>query len=120
MSYEANLFVKKVKVLHLMNRKYLWETIKLNIEIKSKKEFEDYIIKKLNSSLKYLNHEIEPSNLQMPILYLILKGKRPSKSCKINEKDLRKKISENFPILDVQIYKRFQIKLRTLDNYILT
>ncbi|MFX1569638.1 MAG: exonuclease SbcCD subunit D [Promethearchaeota archaeon] len=116
----SDKFVKKVKVLHLMNRKYLWETIKLNVEIKTKKKFEEYIINALNSSLKYLNYEIEPSNLQMPTLYLILKGKKPSKSCKVNEKDLRIKISEKFPIVDVQIYKKFQIPLRTLDNYILT
>jgi len=113
-------FVKRVKVLHLMNRKFVWETIKLNVEIGNKKKFEEYIINKLNSSLKFLNHEIKPSNFQMPILYLILKGKEPSKSCKINEKELRRKISETFPIVDVQIYKKFQIPLRTLDNYILT
>ncbi|MFW9901354.1 MAG: hypothetical protein ACFFDY_08700, partial [Candidatus Thorarchaeota archaeon] len=113
-------FVKRVKVLHLMNRKFVWETIKLNVEIRNKKKFEEYIINKLNSSLKFLNHEIKPSNFQMPILYLILKGKEPSKSCKINEKELRRKISETFPIVDVQIYRKFQIPLRTLDNYILT
>ena len=116
----SDKFVKKVKILHLMNRKYLWETIKLNTEITNKKKFEDYVINKLNSSLKYLNHELEPSDLQMPILYLILKGIEPSKSCKINDKDLRRKISESFPIVDVQIYKKFQVPLRTLDNYILT
>jgi len=113
-------FAKKVKVLHLTNRKYVWEAIKVNLEIRNKKNFEEFIIDKLRSSLKYLNHDINPSNPQMPILYLILKGKEPSKSCKINEKDLRRKICDSFPIIDVQIYKKFTIPRRTLDNYILT
>ncbi len=112
-------FVKKVKVLRLINRKYIWETIKVNFEIRNKKNFEEFIIDELNPSLKYLNHNINPSNPQMPLLYLIIKGKEPSKSCKINEKDLKKKICETFPIIDVQIYKKFKTPLKTLDNYIL-
>ncbi len=55
----------------------------------------------------------------MPLLYLNIKGKGPSKSCKINEKDLKRKICETFPIIDVQIYKKFKTTLRTLENYIL-
>jgi len=50
---------------------------------------------------------------------LIIKGNQPSKSCKINEKGLRRKICDTFPIIDVQIYKKFKTTLRTLDNYIL-
>jgi len=55
----------------------------------------------------------------MPILYLILKGIKHSKLCKINEKDLRKQICDNFPIVDVKIYQKFRNPLKTLDNYIL-
>ncbi|MBA7609932.1 hypothetical protein ES703_17132 [subsurface metagenome] len=55
----------------------------------------------------------------MSILYLILKGREPSKSCKIKEKDLRSKICNKFPIVDVKIYQKFVTSLKTLDNYIL-
>lgn len=111
-------FVKQVKTIRLTNRKYLWETIYLNLEFRNKKDIEELIIKKLKSSLKYLNYDIHPSNPQMPVLYLILKGIEPSKLCKINEKNLRKKICENFPIVDIKIYQKFRKSLKTLDNYI--
>ena len=113
-------FVKKVKILRLLNRKSIWETIKIKFEIRNKEDLQQFIIDKLNSSLKYLNRNITPSNPHMPILYLILRGKQPSKSCKINEKDLSRIICERFPIVDVQIYKKFEQTLRTLDNFILT
>ncbi|MFX1601585.1 MAG: exonuclease SbcCD subunit D [Promethearchaeota archaeon] len=119
-SKKSGKFVKEVKKIRLINRKYLWKTIKFSIEMRSKNDIEAYIMEKLSSSIKYLNFDIHPSNPQMPILYLILKGREPSKSCKMNEKDLRKKICNTFPIVDVRIYQKFESSLRTLDNYILS
>ncbi len=116
---KSEKFTKLVKILHLINRRYIWETIKVDFEIRAKKDLEDYIIKRLHSYLKYLNHDIDPSNPHMPILYLILKGMEPSKSCKFNEKELRGKICNIFPIVDVKIYKKYKTPLKTLDNFIL-
>ncbi len=113
-------FVKKVEIIQLVNRKYLWETICINFEMRNKHEIEKFIINKLKSSLKYLNYDFHPSTPQMPILYLILKGIKPLKSCKINKKDLSLKICNKFPIVDVRIYQKFVKSLKTLDNYILT
>ena len=118
-SKELQEFVKKAKIFRLINRKYIWETIQLNFEYRNKNNLENFIINKLNSSLKYLNCNINPSNPQMPVLLLLLKGKQPSKLCKINEKELRRKICNIFPVVDVRIYNKFEIILRTLDNYIL-
>jgi len=112
-------FVKKVKIFRLINRKYIWETIQLNFEYRNKNDLENYLINKLNSSLKYLNRNINPSNPQMPVLLLLLKGKEPPKLCKINEKELRRKICNLLPVVDVRIYKKFEMILKTLDNYIL-
>ncbi|MFX1571660.1 MAG: exonuclease SbcCD subunit D [Promethearchaeota archaeon] len=112
-------FNKQVKKIRLKNREYLWHTIHLNYEIRNKQEFEIFIINKLKSSLKYLDYDIHPSNLHMPLLYLILKGIPPSKSCKITEKDLRTKICDTLPIVDVMIYQKYVNSLKTLDNYIL-
>jgi len=113
-------FVKKVEIIQLVNRKYLWETIYINFEMRNKHEIEKFIIDKLKSSVRYLNYDFHPSTPQMPILYLILKGIEPSKLCRINEKDLRIKICEILPIVDVRIYQKFVKSLKTLDNYILT
>ncbi|MFX1418179.1 MAG: exonuclease SbcCD subunit D [Promethearchaeota archaeon] len=118
-SNRFNKFVKKVKIINLVNRKYLWETIHLDYDFRNKKYIESIIVDKLSSSLKSLNYEIHPSNPQMPILYLVLKVKTFSKSCKINEKELRRKICEIYPIVDVKIYQKFEKSLKTLDNYIL-
>jgi hypothetical protein len=53
----------------------------------------------------------------LPILYLIIKGTRPK--CKINEKDLRKKLSAELPILDSKIYQKFNESIRTIDQYMI-
>ena len=119
-SKKFDRFVKKVEIIQLVNRKYLWETIYINFEMRNKHEIEKFIIDKLKPSLKYLNYDFHPSAPQMPILYLILKGIEPLKSCRINEKDLRIKICEMLPIVDVRIYQKFVTSLKTLDNYILT
>ncbi len=74
-SKELQEFVKKAKIFRLINRKYIWETIQLNFEYRNKNNLENFIINKLNSSLKYLNCNINPSNPQMPVLLLLLKGR---------------------------------------------
>ena len=118
-SKKSEKFVKKVNIINLTNRKYLWDTIYLNYEFRNTKELEFYVIKKLKTSLKQLERDIHPSNPDMPILYLILKGKKPNKSCKIKEKDFRDKICNQFPIIDVKVYQKFVTSLKTLDNYTL-
>ncbi|MFX0164521.1 MAG: exonuclease SbcCD subunit D [Promethearchaeota archaeon] len=110
-------FVKKVKNLRLINRKYIWETVYLNFEIRNKNDIELFIIDKLKSSLKYLDKNVHLTNPRVPILYLVLKGIKPS--CKINNKDLRKMIYDTLPILDVVIYQKFKKCIKTLDKYIL-
>ncbi|MFX1595589.1 MAG: exonuclease SbcCD subunit D, partial [Promethearchaeota archaeon] len=112
-------FKKEVKSIRLINRKCVWETIFLNYKFRNKIEAEEYIINKLHSSLNYLNNKINPSNPQMPILYLILRGREPSKTCKIKEKDLKIKICNHYPVVDVKVYQKFEKVLETLDNYIL-
>jgi hypothetical protein len=116
---EFKKFAKKVKMIRLKNRNYLWETIYLNYDFRNKKKIEAFILEKLSSSFIHLNNDIHPSNPQMPKLYLILKGKEPNKLCKISEKELKVKICGIYPIVDVQIYQKFEKSLRTLDNYIL-
>jgi len=115
-SKKVEEFIKEVKEIRLINRKYIWEMVYLKFEIRKKNDIELIIIDKLKSLLRYLDNNIHPTNPQMPILYLLLKGKKPS--CKINEKDLRKKLCEIFPIIDVRVYQKFRKSLKTLDNYI--
>ena len=118
-SKNCERFVKQVKIIQLINRKYIWQTININFETRNKNDIEKFIIDKLKSSLKYLNSKLHPSDPQMPELYLILKGIEPLKSCKINEKDLRIKICDILPIVDVKVYQKFVKSLKNLDNYIL-
>ncbi|MFW9873733.1 MAG: exonuclease SbcCD subunit D [Candidatus Thorarchaeota archaeon] len=116
-SKKNEIFVKKVKVIRLINRKYIWKTLFLNFEIRNKSDVELIIIDKLKSLLRHLDSNIHPANPCVPILYLLLKGIKPI--CKINEKELRKKICDIFPVIDVRIYQKFRNSLKTLDNYLL-
>jgi len=116
-SKKVEKFIKQIKIIRLINRKYIWETLHLKFEIRNKKDIEIIIIEKLKSFLRYLDNNIHPTNPQVPILYLLLKGIKPS--CKINEKDLRKKICNTFPVIDVRVYQKFRKSLKTLDNFIL-
>ncbi|MFW9818295.1 MAG: exonuclease SbcCD subunit D [Candidatus Thorarchaeota archaeon] len=113
-------FEKRVINLHLFNRYYLWKSVYLNFEMRNNKEIQQYILKNLENSLKDLNYKYHPSTPKMPILYLILKGIKPSKSCKIKEKELRSKICDTFPVVDVRIYQKYMNSLKTIDNYLLT
>ncbi|MFX1365347.1 MAG: exonuclease SbcCD subunit D [Promethearchaeota archaeon] len=118
-SKKSEKFVKNVKIIHLKNRRYIWETVYLTYEFTKRKDLEKFIINKLSLSLKSLSNEVLSSIPQKPLLYLILRGKEPIKSCVIKEKDLRIKLCNLFPIVDVNIYQKFEKTLRTLDNYIL-
>lgn len=110
-------FTKKVKMIRLNNRHHQWEVINFPKQIRSKEELYSFIIQRLKSYFKYQNLNIEPSDFNMPILYLVLKGKHPFRSCKINEKELSNRIVKNLPILYVKIYQKFTNSLETLDKY---
>ncbi|MFX1280311.1 MAG: exonuclease SbcCD subunit D [Promethearchaeota archaeon] len=113
---KLNLFTKKVNILRLNNRRYVWKKIYLNFEVRKKEDLELTIINKLQNSLKNNSNKIHPSNSQMPILYLVLKGAKPL--FKVKEKDLRETICDNLPILDVKLFQKFDESVKTLDQYI--
>lgn len=110
-------YTKKVQMIRLNNRNHLWETIVCK-SYRNKFDFYKYILQKLKQSLKALNPNIEPSNSMMPVLYLILKGLKPSKSCNIKEKELSKLIIDEIPIVDVKIYRKFTNSSKSLDKYL--
>jgi len=123
-SYQRGIFLvkvlgkkKKVFKLNLNNRTYNWQTIRLPFEFRKRTNLNEFILQKLKLPLGSLKVDIDPGNLKMPILYLILKGKNPCKSCRINEKELRRLICDNFPIVDVKVYQKFT-SFETIDKYI--
>ena len=68
--------------------------------------------------LEYKVVNIKLTDAELPILNLILKGKKPSKSCKIKVNDLREIICKKFPLVEVKLYQKFTQYLTTLDKYI--
>jgi len=104
-------------MIRLNNRNYLWETI-ICKSYRNKFDFYKYIIQKLKQSLKTLIPNIEPSNSMMPVLFLILKGLKPSKSCNIKEKELSSLILDEIPLVDVKIYRKFTNSSKSLDKYL--
>ncbi len=110
-------FTKKIQIIKLKNRKYIWVTLKLPIIFKNNNDLTTFILKHLTSSLKHLSSDIKPSITEMPILYLKLEGKKPLKSYKINEKKISTSILNKFPVVDVKIYQNFTNSLITLDKF---
>ena len=61
---------------------------------------------------------IKSFKTKIPLLNLVLKGKIPLKSKKLNTRELTNLICEKFPVVDVRIYQKFTNSLTTLDKYI--
>jgi len=112
-------YTKSVKKIRLTNRTYRWEHIYFITEFRTKEKMYDYILQKLKKAFdldKNLNKNL--SNIQTPVLFLLLKGKKPFYKYKLNNKELTQLICENLPVVDVRIYQKFSDFLKTLDTFI--
>lgn len=107
-----------VQRLKLKNRKAQWYEIYFKFPFRDEKAMYKYIIGELkkDSALKR-SLKLCSFNGGAPVLFLVLKGVKPLKSCKINSKELKKLICEHLYIIDVKVYKKFQELTRTLDNF---
>jgi len=110
-------FVKHIYPIRLRNRNYIWKTIHFSKQFKNKERMNRFIVQKLKDSLKNLRNDLEPSDPKKPILFLSLTGKKPAKSCKIDEKHLNNILSETLPIVGVRIYQKFKNPLKTIDKF---
>ncbi|MHA2009471.1 MAG: metallophosphoesterase family protein [Promethearchaeota archaeon] len=110
-------FTKNVQAIRLKNRHHQWEIIFIPHKISNEQELYNIVTEKLNLALKYIKPDLKHADISMPVLNLVLKGKKPLKTCKVNEKKLRKMIVDKFQIVDVKIYQKFFDNLTTLDKY---
>ncbi len=116
---KADKYIKEVKKIRLSNRAYRWETILFKTEFRNKEKMYEYIIHKLKRSFGLGNNfNKDPSNIQIPVVFLVLKGKKPSYRCKIDKKEITQKIRENLPVVDVRIYQKFSDFLIKIDTFI--
>ena len=104
----------KVASIRLKNRNFLMETIILEKSINKWESFKNFIIKQLK--VKFEHSDIK--NLEFPLLYLILKGKKPPKTCIIDLKKLKDAILKNFSIVDVIIYQKYASPEILLHNFL--
>jgi len=112
-------YIKEVKKIQLHNRAYRWKIIYFKTEFRTKEKIYEYIICKLKRSFDLgKNYSKDPSNIQIPVLFLVLKGKKPFYRCKIDTKELTQIIYENLPIVDVKIYQKFSDFLIKIDTFI--
>ena len=116
--FTAERFTKDVQIIRLNNRCHQWQVIFFPKPIKYKKDFYNFIFYKLELVFKHLKPSIMTSNMKKSSLYLVLKGKKPYTSLKINEKELRNRICEIFPVVYVKIYQKFTNGITRLDKYI--
>ena len=111
-------YTKCVNKIRLTNRTSRWEHIYFKTEFRKKEKMYEYIIQKLKKSFdldKNLNKK--SSNIQTPVLFLVLKGKKPFYRCKIDKKEITQLVCENLPVVDVRIYQKFSDFLKTLDTF---
>ncbi len=114
-----DIYTKCVKKIRLPNRTSRWEHIYFKTEFRTKEKMYEYIIQKLKKSFELdKNLDFNPSNIQTPVLFLLLKGKKPFYRCKIDRKELTQLICEKLPVVDVRIYQKFSDFLKTLDTFI--
>jgi DNA repair exonuclease SbcCD nuclease subunit len=112
-------YIKEVKKIKLPNRAYRWKIIYFKTEFRTKEKIYEYIIRKLKRSFNLgKNYNEDPSNIQIPVLFLVLKGKKPFYRCKIDTKKLTQIICENLPVVDVRIYQKFSNFLIKIDAFI--
>lgn len=111
-------FTKNVRMIQLKNRLHSWETIFLRKYIRNKQDLYNFILLKLESMFKYTKATLKPSDAKMSVLNLVLKGKKPLKSKKINVREISEMICNKYPVVDVKIYQKFNNSLTTLDRYI--
>jgi exonuclease SbcD len=104
----------KVAAIRLKNRDILLETIVIEKSINKWGSFEDFIIKRLKDRIE----RIEIKKLKFPVLYLTLKGIKPSKKCNIDLNKLKLKILSSFPIIDVTIYQKYSSPEILIHNFL--
>ena len=112
-------FSKSVRKIQLTNRTYRWVHLCFKTEFRNKDKMYEYIIQKLKKSFE--NDKISNKNsinIQIPVLFLVLKGKKPSTRYKINIKELTQLLCENLPIVDARIYQKYTNFLKTLTPFI--
>jgi DNA repair exonuclease SbcCD nuclease subunit len=112
-------YIKEVKKLQLSNRAHVWVTIYFKTEFRTKEEVNEFIIRKLKRIFKLDNKSNhDPSNIHIPVLFLILKGRKPFYKIKIDTKNLTQLLCENLPVVDVRIYQKFSDFLTKIDTFI--
>jgi hypothetical protein len=112
-------YVKEVEKLQLTNRTHRWETICFKTEFRKKDKMYEYIIHKLKGSLnldEYCNKN--PSDIHIPVLFLVLKGRKPFYRIKIDKKEITETLCQNLPVVDVRIYQKFSDFLTKIDTFI--
>ena len=111
-------YTKCVKKIRLMNRTYRWETIYLKRELRSNENLYNYVIRKLKNIFDPIkNSDSGLRSIQIPVLFLVLKGMKPHHKCKINTKELTDLLIENLPVVDARIYQKFSNFLKTIDIF---
>jgi len=115
-------YTTKVEMLNLPNRTHHWETMCIKNQFRDETKLYEHILKSLDIRLKnnipFLGLKGERSDLNFPLLYLILKRPRIGQRVKIDKKKLRKMLRESLPIMDIKLYEEFSDTISKIDEYI--
>ncbi|MFX1498053.1 MAG: exonuclease SbcCD subunit D [Promethearchaeota archaeon] len=115
----SSTFAKEVYPIQLINRKSIWKTLYLPYPFKTQKEMMIFITNRLESELNYLDKSCNDlSNPKVPILYLVLKGRKSLLHGKFNEKELKEELMKALPIVDLGVYQKYYESVKTLNQFL--
>jgi len=111
-------YEKKVYSLRLVNRKHIWKTIYFPYSFKTNEAIKNYITKKLRVEINRSTDDLDLSNPEVPMLYLVFKGWKPLLKYKLNERDLKAEILQSLRVVDVKIYQKFTDPIKNLNEFL--
>ncbi|MBD3341262.1 MAG: hypothetical protein GF353_19300 [Candidatus Lokiarchaeota archaeon] len=114
--YGKENFSKKVQNIKLQNRRFVWKQIVLKKQFPNQENFHRYIYKEIAEFLQK-TETVNSLNLKVPILNLALKGIKPMHRGRLKVRALREFLCCRFPIIDVNISKKFNNGLTTIDKF---
>jgi DNA repair exonuclease SbcCD nuclease subunit len=111
-------FYTTVKPITLKNRKFVWKSVKNSQQFKKKQDFYDHVRMILKREINWVDMIEFENKLEIPYLFLVLRGIRPFPGKNISRKALESILTEELPIAGARIYPKWNSNLITLENYL--
>jgi DNA repair exonuclease SbcCD nuclease subunit len=105
--------------IRLPNRAFKWVVLHFPRSFYTEAELLQWVRNKLQKEFFFLTISKQPvEKEEFPILYLKLQGIKPHKALKIKKREIAAALINDFPVIAVRIFTKFQIQTTTIDKFI--